>query len=212
LIFKSPLLGLWISENEGAKFWLNVLTKLQNRGVKDILIACVDGLKGFPDTFNTVFPKTHSQLCIVHMVRNSIRYVPWKDYKAVTAALKRIYRSATEEEALLELNRFGEHWDAKYPQISRSWHANWENLNRLFSYPDDIRKAIYTTNAIESLNSVIRKAIKKRKLFPTDDSAKKVVYLAIMDASKKWSMPFRNWKAAFNRFANEFEERLIDYL
>ena len=206
------LLGLWISENEGAKFWLNVLTELQNRGVKDILIACVDGLKGFPEAINTAFPKTQIQLCIVHMVRNSIRYVPWKDYKAVTAALKRIYRSATEEEALLELNRFGEQWDAKYPQISRSWHANWENLNTLFNYPDDIRKAIYTTNAIESLNSVIRKAIKKRKLFPTDDSAKKVVYLAIMDASKKWSMPIRNWKAALNRFVIEFEERLVDYL
>lgn len=206
------LLGLWISENEGAKFWLSVLTELQNRGVKDILIACVDGLKGFPDAINTIYPDTHIQLCIVHMVRNSIKYVPWKDYKAVTAGLKRIYKSATEEEALLELDRFAEQWDAKYPQISRSWRSHWQNLNTLFNYPEDIRRAIYTTNAIESLNSVIRKATKKRKLFPTDESAKKVVYLAIMDASKKWSMPIRNWKAALNRFMIEFEERLVDYL
>lgn len=206
------LLGLWLSENEGAKFWLNVLTELQNRGVKDILIACVDGLKGFPDAINAAFPEAQIQLCIVHMVRNSMKYVPWKDYKAVTADLKRIYQSVTEEEARLALDQFAERWDDKYPQISRSWRAHWDNLNTLFKYPEDIRKAIYTTNAIESLNSVIRKAIKKRKLFPTDDSAKKVVYLAIMDASKKWTMPIRNWKAALNRFIIEFEDRLVDYL
>lgn len=206
------LLGLWISENEGAKFWLNVLTELQNRGVKDILIACVDGLKGFPEAINAAFPETEIQLCIVHIVRNSLKYVPWKDYKAVTADLKQIYQSATEEEALQALEAFSKRWDDKYPQISRSWHNHWENLNTLFSYPEDIRKAIYTTNAIESLNSVIRKAIKKRKLFPTDDSAKKVVYLAIMDASKKWTMPIRNWKAAMNRFMIRFEDRLVDYI
>ena len=169
------LLGLWLSENEGAKFWLNVLTELQNRGVKDILIACVDGLKGFPDAINTAFPATRIQLCIVHMVRNSLKYVPWKDYKAVTADLKKIYNSATEEEALLELDKFSDRWDDNYPQISRSWRNHWPNLNTLFGYPEDIRKAIYTTNAIESLNSVIRKVIKKRKLFPTDDSAMKVI-------------------------------------
>ena len=206
------LLGLWISENEGAKFWLNVLTELQNRGVKDILIACVDGLKGFPEAINAAFPETEIQLCIVHIVRNSLKYVPWKDYKAVTADLKQIYQSATEEEALQALEAFSKRRDDKYPQISRSWHNHWENLNTLFSYPEDIRKAIYTTNAIESLNSVIRKAIKKRKLFPTDDSAKKVVYLAIMDASKKWTMPIRNWKAAMNRFMIRFEDRLVDYI
>ena len=206
------LLGMWLSENEGAKFWLNVLTELQNRGVKDILIACVDGLKGFPDAINTVFPETQIQLCIVHMVRNSIKYVPWKDYKPVTADLKRIYQAVTEEEALLALDRFSGRWDDKYPQISRSWRAHWDNLNTLFNYPEDIRKAIYTTNAIESLNSVIRKVIKKRKLFPTDDSAKKVVYLAIRDASKKWTMPIRNWKVALNRFMIEFEDRLADYV
>ena len=209
---QKELLGLWLSENEGAKFWLNVLTELQNRGLKDILIACVDGLKGFPDAINTVFPNTRIQLCIVHMVRNSMKLVPWKDYKGVTADLKQIYQSATEEEALQALDQFAARWDDKYPQISRSWRAHWENLNTLFSYPQDIRKAIYTTNAIESLNSVIRKAINKRKLFPTDDSAKKVVYLAIQQASKKWTMPIRNWKAALNRFMIEFEGRLAQYI
>ena len=206
------LLGMWLAENEGAKFWLNVLTELQNRGVKDMLIACVDGLKGFPDAINTAFPDTHIQLCIVHMVRNSLRYVVWKDYKAVTADLKKIYQSTTEEQALLALDQFSGRWDDKYPQISRSWHAHWQNLNTLFNYPQEIRKAIYTTNAIESLNSVVRKAIKKRKLFPTDDSAKKVVYLAIEAASKKWTMPIRNWKVALNRFMIEFEDRLADYI
>lgn len=206
------LMGMWIAENEGAKFWLSVLTELQQRGVEDILIACVDGLKGFPDAINTVFPQTHVQLCIVHMVRNSLKYVTWKDYKAVTADLKRVYRSATEEEALLELDRFGETWDGQYPQISKSWRSHWQNLNTLFNYPDDIRKAIYTTNAIESLNSVIRKAIKKRKIFPSDDSAKKMIYLAIKDASKKWTMPIHNWRQAMSRFIIEFEERLEKHI
>ena len=206
------LLGLWLSENEGAKFWLNVLTELQNRGVKDILIACVDGLKGFPYAISTAFPDAQIQLCIVHMVRNSLKYVTWKDYKAVTADLKQVYQSVIEEEALLALDRFSDRWDDKYPQISKSWRTHWENLNTLFNYPEEIRKAIYTTNAIESLNSVISKAIKKRKLFHTDDSAKKVIYLAIQAASKKWTMPIRNWKAALNRFMIEFENRLTDYI
>lgn len=205
------LLGLWISENEGATFWLGVLTELQNRGVKDILIACIDGLKGFADAINTVYPATQVQLCIVHMVRNSIKYVPWKDYKPVTADLKLIYQATTEDQALQALDQFSERWDGKYPQISKSWRAHWHNLNTLFNYPDDIRRAIYTTNAIESLNSVIRKAIKKRKLFPTDESAQKVIYLAIMDASKRWTMPIRNWKSALNRFMIEFEDRLTDF-
>ncbi|NLY63411.1 MAG: IS256 family transposase [Alcaligenaceae bacterium] len=204
------LLGMWLSENEGAKFWLGVLTELQNRGVKDILIACVDGLKGFPDAINAAYPQTQIQLCIVHMVRNAMKYVPYKDYRAVAGGLKRIYQSATEQEALQELEKFAQQWDDKYPHISRSWRMHWPNLNTLFRYPQEIRKAIYTTNAIESLNSVIRKAINKRKLFPTDDSARKVVYLAIMDASKKWTMPIRNWKLALNRFIIEFEERISD--
>ncbi|RUQ78336.1 IS256 family transposase [Legionella septentrionalis] len=206
------LLGMWISENEGAKFWLNVMTELQNRGIKDILIACIDGLKGFAEAINAVFPRTKIQLCIVHMVRNSVKYVPWKDYKAVSTDLKLIYQSVTEDEGLLALKQFAERWDEKYPQISRSWNAHWHNLNTLFSYPSDIRKAIYTTNAIESLNSVIRKAVKKRKLFPSDESAKKVVYLAIIDASKKWTMPIRDWRPALNRFMIEFEERLTDFV
>jgi len=206
------LLGLWMSENEGAKFWLHVLTELQNRGVKDILIACVDGLKGFPDAINAVYPQTQIQLCIVHMVRNSMKYVPWQDYKAIAADLKTIYQAVTEEQALLALEAFAVKWDAKYPQISRSWKSHWENLNALFNYPADIRKAIYTTNAVESLNSVIRKAIKKRKLFPSDNAASKVVYLASQNAAKKWTMPIRNWKSALNRFMIMFEDRLQDYL
>jgi len=209
---QKELLGMWLSENEGAKFWLGVMTELQNRGVNDILIACIDGLKGFPEAIQTVYPQTQIQLCIVHMVRNSVKLVPWKDYKAVTAHLKQIYQSNTEEEALLELDRFESEWDGKYPQISRSWRAHWGNLNALFNYPKDIRKAIYTTNAIESLNSVIRKSVKKRKLFPSDNAAKKVIYLAIQQASKKWTMPIRNWKTALNYFMIVFEDRLKDHI
>ena len=206
------LLGMWLSENEGAKFWLGILTELKTRGLEDILIACVDGLKGFPDAIQAVYPKTHVQLCIVHMVRNSMKFVPWSDYKAVAADLKRVYQSATEDQALLVLDQIDQTWAKKYPQISRSWRQNWDNLNTLFNYPPEIRKAIYTTNAIESLNSVIRKAIKKRKLFPHDDAAKKVVYLATREASKKWTMPIRNWRSALNHFMIVFEERLSDHV
>lgn len=206
------LLGLWISENEGAKFWLGVLSELKTRGIEQILIACVDGLSGFPDAINTVYPGAKVQLCIVHMVRNSLKYVSWKDYKAVTTDLKKIYRSATEEEALSELDKFGNRWDDKYPQISKSWHAHWHNLVTIFSYPPDIRKVIYTTNAIESLNSVIRKSVKTRKLFPSDESAMKVIFLAIQAASKKWTMSIQNWKPAMNRFMIEFEEQLAPYV
>ena len=209
---QKDLLGLWMAENEGAKFWLSVLTELKNRGLQDILIACVDGLKGFPDAINTVYPDTHIQLCIIHMVRNSLKYVSWKDYKAVTSDLKRIYQAVTEESALQALEVFASTWDDKYPQISKSWYGHWQNLNTLFAYPADIRKAIYTTNAIESLNSVIRQAIKKRKLFPTDDSVRKVIYLAIEAASKKWNMPIRDWRAAMSRFMIEFEGRLDAFI
>ncbi|HCL4436196.1 TPA: IS256 family transposase [Salmonella enterica] len=209
---QKELLGMWLAENEGAKFWLSVLTELKNRGLQDILIACVDGLKGFPDAINSVYPQTHIQLCIIHMVRNSLKYVSWKDYKAITSGLKAVYQAPTEEAALMALDAFAGKWDDKYPQISKSWHAHWENLNTFFGYPPDIRKAIYTTNAIESLNSVIRAAIKKRKVFPTDDSVRKVVYLAIKDASKKWSMPIQNWRLAMSRFIIEFGDRLSDHL
>jgi len=206
------LLGMWVSENEGAKFWLSVLTDLQNRGVQHMLIACVDGLKGFPDAINSTYPDAKIQLCIVHMVRHSLKLVPWKDYKAVTADLKLIYQSVTEREASMELERFAEKWDEKYPQISKSWRSNWENLITIFEYPKDIRKVIYTTNAIESLNSVIRKSVKTRKVFPSDDAAMKVIYLAIEAASKKWTMPIRNWKPALNRFMIEFEEQLASHI
>lgn len=209
---QKELLGMWLAENEGAKFWLNVLTELKNRGLQDILIACVDGLKGFPDAINSVYPQTHIQLCIIHMVRNSLKYVSWKDYKGVTGGLKAVYQAPTEEAALMALDKFAGTWDDKYPQISRSWRAHWDNLNTFFSYPPDIRKAIYTTNAIESLNSVIRQAIKKRKVFPTDDSVRKVIYLAIQSASKKWSMPIQNWRLAMSRFIIEFGDRLSDHL
>lgn len=206
------LLGMWISENEGAKFWLNVLTELKNRGVQDILIACVDGLTGFPEAINSVFPQTQIQLCIVHMIRNSLKYVSWKDYKAVTADLRAIYQAVTEEAALQALDNFAKKWDEKYPQISKSWRAHWHNLNTYFAYPTDIRRAIYTTNAIESLNSVIRHAIKKRKIFPNDESAKKVIFMAIQRAAKKWTMPISNWRAAMSRFIILFEDRLQPYL
>ena len=206
------LLGMWISENEGSKFWLSVLTDLQNRGMKHMLIACVDGLKGFPEAITATFTDAQIQLCIVHMVRNSLKFVPWKDYKEVTRDLKAIYQSVTEDEAKLELDNFTEKWDGKYPQISRSWLANWENLNTIFSYPEDIRKVIYTTNAIESLNSVIRKSVKTRKVFPSDNAAFKVVYLAIQSASKKWTMPIRDWKPALNRFIIEFEEQIAPHI
>lgn len=206
------LLGLWITENEGAKFWLSVVTELQNRGVKDMLIACVDGLKGFPEAINSVFPKTKIQLCIVHLVRNSLKFVPWKDYKAVTADLKLIYRSITVDDAKLELERFAEKWDGKYPKISDIWRRNWVNWITLFDYPEEVRKAIYTTNAIESLNSVIRKGIKNRKIFANDSSAIKQVYLATREASKKWTMPIRNWRGALNCFVIEFGDRVDPYI
>ncbi|SET55052.1 putative transposase [Thorsellia anophelis DSM 18579] len=209
---KKKLLGMWLADNEGAKFWLSVLTELKNRGVKDILIACIDGLKGFPEAINSVYPETYIQLCIIHMVRNSLKYVAWKDYKAVTTSLKQVYQAVSESAALSALEAFAEEWDGKYPQISKSWRSHWENLNTFFNYPEDIRKAIYTTNAIESLNSVIRHAIKKRKVFPNEDSVKKVVYLAIEAASKKWTMPIRNWKQAMSRFMIEFGDRLTDHL
>jgi putative transposase len=204
------LLGMWLSENEGAKFWLSVLTELQNRGVKDIIIAAVDGLTGFPEAINTVYPKAQVQLCIVHKVRNSLRYVSFKDRKAVASDLKRIYQSITADEAAMELKHFAEKWDNRYPSIAKSWTTRWENIIPLFSYPDDIRKVIYTTNAIESLNSVIRKAIKNRRIFPNDTSAFKIVFLAIQKASEKWTMPIRNWKPAMNRFLVEYEDRFSD--
>ncbi len=202
------VLGLWIADTEGAKFWMNIITELKNRGLDDILIACIDGLKGFPDAINSVYPDTRIQLCIVHMIRNSTKYVSWKERKVLCADLKKIYRAITEEQALEELDNFSEKWDHKYPMISKSWRNNWDNLNEFFNYPDYIRKAIYTTNAIESLNSSLRKVVKKRSAFPTDDAIYKVLYLALTNAEKKWTMPIRDWGAAINQFAIHFDGRV----
>ena len=204
---QKDLLGLWISENEGAKFWLSVLTDLQNRGVKDIFIVCVDGLTGFPEAIATAFTKAKVQLCIVHMVRNSLRYVPSKDMKAVARDLKAIYSSPTLAAAEKALDDFSNSWSEKYPNIERSWRSHWANMITMFDYPYEIRKIFYTTNAIESLNSVIRKAIRNRKIFPNDQSALKLVYLATKKASERWTMPLRDWKPAMNRFAIEYGER-----
>jgi transposase-like protein len=205
---RKEVLGLWLAETEGAKFWLSVLTELQNRGLKDIFIACVDGLTGFPEAIETVYPQTRVQLCIVHLVRNALNYVAYKDRKAVAADLKRIYRAATLAEAERALEDFAERWDGKYPSISQLWLRHWEHLITIFDYPQDIRRVIYTTNAIESLNSVIRKAIKNRRIFPGDRSALKVVFLAIEQAAKKWTMPVKDWKQALNRFAIQFDKRM----
>ncbi len=209
---EKELLGLWLADTEGAKFWLSVITDLKNRGVEDVLIACIDGLKGFPEAINTEFPQTEIQLCIVHQVRNSLRFVSWKHDKAVTRDLKAIYQAPTEEQALVELSRFKETCDEQFPQVGRSWENNWAHLRTLFDYPPEIRKAIYTTNAIESLNSVIRKATRNRKVFPTDQSAMKVAFLSILNASKNWKRPIHNWKEALNRFSIQFEERVTPYL
>lgn len=205
-------LGLWLSETESSKFWLSVLNDIHARGVKDILIASVDGLTGFPEAISAVYPKTDVQLCIVHMVRNSLKYVGYKERKAVATDLKQIYQSITEEEALLALEQFETKWDAKFPSISRSWRNHWDNIATVFQYSQAIRKVIYTTNAIESLNSVIRKAIKNRKIFSHDNSAFKIIFLAIESASKKWTMPIRNWNAAMNQFMILHEERLQAYV
>lgn len=204
------LLGLWISENEGAKFWMSVLTELQTRGIKDVFIFCVDGLTGFPDAISAVYPKSKIQLCVIHMLRNSMKYVSYKDRKELAGDLKLIYSSVTVNEAERELSAFEAKWDSRYASISKIWRRNWENLITIFDYPDEIRRIIYTTNAIESLNSVIRKAIKNRRIFPNDNSAFKVIYLAVTQASKKWTMPLREWKPAMNRFQIEYGERFID--
>lgn len=202
------LLGLWVGENEGSKFWLGVLTELRNRGVQDILIACVDGLKGFPEAIESEFPKTQVQLCIVHMVRNSLRYVSWKERKAVARDLRAIYAAPTAEAATEALDDFAAKWDARFPSISRSWRQRWENVIPFFGYPPEIRKVIYTTNAIESIQSQLRKVTRKRGAFPTPESVRKVLYLAIQRASQNWNRPIRDWVAALNHFAIMFEGRI----
>lgn len=205
---EKELLGLWIAETEGSKFWLSVFNELKSRGVQDCFIACVDGLKGLPEAIETVFPHTQVQLCIVHKLRNSFKYVPWKDRKAVAKDLRAVYGAVTLAEAEQALESFSENWDAKYPAISPSWRAEWERLTVFFDYSPEIRKVIYTTNAIESLNYSLRRMLKNRGSFPNDDSILKILYLAINRVSKKWTMPIRNWKAALNQFVILFGDRV----
>jgi putative transposase len=208
LLGKKELLGLWLSETEGAKFWLGCLSDLKNRGLNDIFIVCVDGLTGFAEAIRTVYPQAKVQLCIVHLVRAALKYVTDKDSKLVAADLKKIYQSATVLEAEQELERFAAAWGVKYPTIVKQWRLKWNDMITLFDFPPPIRKAIYTTNAIESVNSVIRKFTRNRKQYPNAESALKLVYLAIHEASKRWTMPIKGWKAALNHFAIVFEDRL----
>jgi len=202
------VLGIWLEQNEGAKFWLKVMTELKNRGVKDIFIACVDGLKGFPEAIEAAFPKTEVQLCIVHMIRGSLRFVAWKDRKAVVADLKGIYQASSEELAQENLEAFARKWDGRYPTISKSWQTNWQRVIPFFAYPEEIRRIIYTTNAIESLNNTLKKTIKNRASFPNDEAAIKLLYLSLKNIQKKWTMPTRYWGTAINQFAILYGDRM----
>jgi putative transposase len=201
------VLGLWTSANEGAKFWLQVLTELQTRGVKDILIACVDGLKGFPEAIETVFPQAQVQLCIVHLVRASLNYVNWKERKRVAADLREVYRASTALEAEHRLAAFAAQWDAKYPTIAALWRRHWERVIPFFAFSPEIRRVIYTTNAIESLHMTLRKVIKTRGSFPSEEAARKLLYLVLRNVAKKWHT-IQNWKEALNRFAILWPGRL----
>lgn len=205
---KKELLGLWLAETEGAKFWLSCLTDLQSRGLKDIFVACIDGLAGFAEAIHTAYPATSVQLCVVHLVRAALRYVSTQDSQAVARDLKKIYQAATVIEAEQALESFAQAWDAKYPTIAKMWRAKWRDIITLFDFPPAIRKAIYTTNAIESVNSVIRKFTRNRKIYPNEESALKNVYMAIREASQKWTMPIHHWKQALNHFAILFEGRM----
>ena len=206
------LLGLWLGESEGAKFWLSCLTDLRNRGLRDIFVASIDGLSGFAEAIHAAYPETSVQLCIVHLVRAALRYVSTEDSRAVIAALKKIYQAATALEAEVALAEFAQAWDAKYPTIAKVWRAKWTDIVTLFDFPAPIRKAIYTTNAIESVNSVIRKFTRNRKIYPNEESALKIVYMAIREASRKWTMPIRNWKQALNHFAILYEGRMPEHI
>ena len=205
---QKEVLGMWISASEGAKFWLKILTEIKNRGVKDIFIACVDGLKGFPEAIESTYSQTKVQLCIVHMVRHSFKFVSWKDRKQVACDLRTIYKSVNSDDAELNLVKFAEKWDSKYPAISQSWQRNWAGIIPFFDYPEDIRKVIYTTNAIESLNRSLRKISKTRAVFPNDTALIKLFYLALKNISKKWTMPLRDWGSALNRFTIELGDRV----
>jgi putative transposase len=205
---EKELLGMWCHSSEGAKFWLSVLTELKNRGVQDILICCCDGLTGFPSAIEAVYPQAKVQLCIVHLLRQSLRYVSWKDRKSVAEDLKKIYGAKTVDEAETALTDFAQVWDKKYPAISQIWLRHWENVIPFFDYPPEIRKVIYTTNAIESLNMTLRKFIKNKRVFPSDDAAFKQIFLAMQIIAKKWTMPIRDWKPALARFTIEFNGRI----
>lgn len=205
---EKELLGLWLSQNEGAKFWLSVMNELKNRGVNDIFIACCDGLKGFPEAIEAVYPKTQVQLCIVHQVRHSLRFVGWKERKEVAADLRTIYGAATLQQAEQALDEFAATWDGKHPGISQSWRNNWNRLSVFFDYPPEIRKVIYTTNAIESLNASLRKVTKTRRSFPNDEAVLKLLYLALHQIAKKWTMPLRDWKPAMNQFIIMYGDRV----
>lgn len=202
------VLGMWAAETEGAKFWLSVVTELKNRGVQDIFIACVDGLKGIPEAIESVYPQTQVQLCMVHMVRHSLSYVSHKDRKEVALDLKAIYQGATLAEAEQQLAEFEEKWGKSYPVIVRSWQSNWARIVPMFGYPSEIRRAVYTTNTIESLNMTLRKITKNRSLFPNDEAVFKLMYLGLRNISKRWTMPIRDWSAAMNQFAILFEGRV----
>jgi transposase-like protein len=208
---QKEVLGLWIAENEGAKFWMGVLTELKNRGVQDILIACMDGLSGFPEAVRAAYPQTRVQLCIVHMVRNSTKFVSYKDLKKVCADLKAVYSANSEEAGREALEDFGKTWNGKYPMIYQSWERHWGDLSEFFKYPPEIRRAIYTTNAVESLNYQLRKVTKNRSTFCTDDAIFKILYLAIRNASEKWTMPIRDWGQALNQFAIEFGKERVPF-
>lgn len=202
------ILGIWIGENESASFWLSVCNDLKNRGVEDILIICKDGLSGFSEAINTAFPKTEIQTCVIHQIRNTMKYVPFKEQKAVIADLKTVYQSLTLEEAELAFEIFKETWGKKYPVIIKSWEQNWLELTAYFAYPYAIRRIIYTTNTVEGYHRQLRKVTKTKNAYPTDDALKKVIYLATMEASKKWTMPIREWKSCLSQLAIHFEDRL----
>lgn len=204
---QKDLLGLWIAETEGSKFWLSVLTELKARGVQDIFIACIDGLTGFAEAIETAFTKTQVQQCVVHMVRNSLAYVNYKDRKKVAADLRSIYAAPTEQSAELQLEAFATKWDATYPYISKSWRQHWTRLTPCFQYPADIRRVVYTTNTIESVNASLRKVMRQRGAFPSDDSVHKVMYLALRNIKKRWNMPVFHWSAALNHFRIFFDDR-----
>jgi transposase-like protein len=209
---RKEVLGLYISENEGANFWLQVLTDLSNRGVSDILIACVDGLKGFPEAIESIFPDTEVQLCVVHQIRNSLKYVGSKNQKEFMADLKRVYKASNKDLAAVELDTLENKWNDKYPIVIRSWRNNWERLTHYFKYPEDIRRIIYTTNTIEAVHRQFRKLTKTKGAFPNQDSLLKLLYMGIQNASKKWTMPIQNWSLTISQLAIFFEGRLDEEL